>query len=343
MNEIFQQLLNATTAKEVTDILEILTDDYDINWRAVGDRQNNQSTINMGTDPAAGLVERITNSIDSILDLKWHQEGQPKDIDSPRMAAQKWFDLAEGKLRNIKDASNKKIQDLARQTVITLKDSEREDFPTVEIRDFGTGIKGDEFGKTILSLNDNNKIDKLHQLGAYGQGGSTALSFNTFTVIISRPNKILKKGDEVSFTIVRFNDGELGLRKLGWYEYCVGANNNPLSLTVPENEFEAGTLIKHIGMDIGKYTAKLTGPTSSLWYLAHHNMFDTILPFTISGQRKKDLNKGKIENRSVLGNNLNRIDLGVSLRFTSGRAIPCNLFFVPQKRISTSTPHTIAA
>ncbi|MCG7281997.1 hypothetical protein MHJ94_11925 [Chryseobacterium taklimakanense] len=309
MKEIFQQLLNATTAKEVTDILEILTDDYDINWRAVGDRQNNQSTINMGTDPAAGLVERITNSIDSILDLKWHQEGQPKDIDSPRMAAQKWFDLTEGRLRNIKDASNKKIQELARQTIITLKDSEREDFPTVEIRDFGTGIKGDEFGKTILSLNDNNKIDKLHQLGAYGQGGSTALSFNTFTVIISRPNKILKKGDDVSFTIVRFNDGELGLRKLGWYEYCVGANNNPLSLTVPENEFEAGTLIKHIGMDIGKYTAKLTGPTSSLWYLAHHYMFDTILPFTISGQRKKDLNKGKIENRSVLGNN-RRLTLG---------------------------------
>ena len=309
MKEIFQQLLNATTAKEVTDILEILTDDYDINWRAVGDRQNNQSTINMGTDPAAGLVERITNSIDSILDLKWHQEGQPKDIDSPRMAAQKWFDLTEGKLRNIKDASNKKIQDLARQTIITLKDSEREDFPTVEIRDFGTGIKGDEFGKTILSLNDNNKIDKLHQLGAYGQGGSTALSFNTFTVIISKPNKILKKGDDVSFTIVRFNDGELGLRKLGWYEYCVGANNNPLSLTIPENEFEAGTLIKHIGMDIGKYTAKLTGPTSSLWYLAHHYMFDTILPFTISGQRKKDLNKGKIENRSVLGNN-RRLTLG---------------------------------
>ncbi|MEM5811031.1 MAG: hypothetical protein QXP66_03970 [Candidatus Aenigmatarchaeota archaeon] len=309
MEKIFKQLLKATTAKEVTDILEELTEHHDIKWRAVGDRQNNQSTINMGTDPAAGLVERITNSIDSILDLQWHLKGKPNDIESPRMAAEKWFQIPDGKLRNIKDASDKKIQELSRKIKITLFDSEREDFPTVEIRDFGIGIKGDEFSKTILSLNDNNKIDKLHQMGAYGQGGSTALSFNTFTIIISRPNKVLKKSDEVSFTIVRFNDGELGSKKLGWYEYCVGSNNNPLSVLVPEKDFEPGTLVRHIGMDIGKYTAKLTGPTSSLWYLAHHYMFDTILPFTISGQRKKDLNNGKIENRSVLGNN-RRLTLG---------------------------------
>jgi len=309
MKKILEQLLKATTAKEVTDILEVLTEEHDIKWRAVGDRQNNQSTINMGTDPAAGLVERITNSIDSILDLQWHIEGKTNDFESPRIAAQKWFEIPDGKLRNIKDASGKKIQELARKIKITLLDSEREDFPTVEIRDYGTGIKGEEFSKTILSLNDNNKIDKLHQMGAYGQGGSTALSFNTFTIIISRPNKILKKGDDVSFTIVRFNDGELGLRKLGWYEYCVGSNNNPLTVSIPEKDFEAGTLIRHIGMDIGKYTAKLTGPTSSLWYLAHHYMFDTILPFTISGQRKKDLNNGKVENRSVLGNN-RRLTLG---------------------------------
>lgn len=51
-------------------------------------------------------------------------------------------------------------------------------------------------------------------MGAYGQGGSTDLSFKTFTIIISRPHKILKKGNSVSFTIVRFNDGGLGQRKL---------------------------------------------------------------------------------------------------------------------------------
>ena len=215
------------------------------------------------------LVERITNSIDAVLDLEWHQQGCPKDIDSPRAAVQKWFGLQEGKLRNIKDASAKNIQELAKRISVTLKDSEREEFPTVEIRDFGTGIKGEDFSRTILSLNDDNKINKLHQMGAYGQGGSTALSFNTFTIIISRPHKILKKGNSVSFTIVRFNDGGLGQRKLGWYEYCLAENNQPFSIEIDEEKFKAGTLVRHIGMDIGKYKAKITGPTSSLWYLAH--------------------------------------------------------------------------
>ena len=309
MKKIFEQLLNANTAREITDILEVLTEDFEIKWLPVGGRGNNQSTINMGTDPAAGLVERITNSIDAVLDLEWYEQGCPTDIDSPRLAAQKWFGIQEGKLRNIKDASGKSIQELGKRISVTLKDSEREDFPTVEIRDYGTGIKGEDFSKTILSLNDNNKIDKLHQMGAYGQGGSTALSFNTFTIIISRPHKILKKGNGVSFTIVRFNDGGVGQKKLGWYEYCVSDKLQTLSIDLPEDKFKSGTLVRHIGMDIGKYKAKITGPTSSLWYLAHHFMFDTVLPFTITGERESDLTKGKKENRIVLGNN-RRLTLG---------------------------------
>lgn len=309
MKKIFEQLLKANTAREVTDILEELTDNHDLSWESVGGRGNNQSTINMGTDPAAGLIERITNSIDAVLDLEWYNQGCPKDIDNPRLAAEKWFKLSEGKLRNVKDASAKNIQELAKLISVTLKDSEREDFPTVEIRDYGTGIKGDDFSRTILSLNDDNKINKLHQMGAYGQGGSTALSFNTFTIIISRPQKILKKGNAVAFTIVRFNDGGLGQRKLGWYEYCVGTDKKPISLELPEDKFKAGTLVRHIGMDIGKFKAKITGPTSSLWYLAHHYMFDAVLPFTITGERQADLTKGKKENRSVLGNN-RRLTLG---------------------------------
>ena len=73
----------------------------------VGGKANNQSTINMGTDSAAGPIERITNSIDSIFDLEWYKRGCPADIDNLRKAAQNWVALPEGKLRNIKDASAK--------------------------------------------------------------------------------------------------------------------------------------------------------------------------------------------------------------------------------------------
>jgi hypothetical protein len=305
MKKIFTQLLAANTAKEVTDVLENLIENFGVNWTPVGGYKDNIATINIGTDPAAGIAERITNAIDAVIELEWQKQGMPNDINNPRTAAQDWFSISEGKLRTIDNASDKKIQELARKIRVTLRDSERDNYPTVEIRDQGIGIKGDDFSKTILSLHGQNKISKLFLMGAYGQGGSTALSYNNYTIVISRPAIIEKKEKPlVSWTIVRINPGNVNSDKLEWFEYCVDSRNGqPFSLELEENEFIAGTLVRHIGMDLGKYTAKMTGPTSSLWYLVHHYLFDPIIPFTISGERQKDLNQGKIENRSIFGNN----------------------------------------
>jgi len=298
MKKIFKQLLEANTAKEVTDLLEVLIDNYNVSWTPVGGYKDNIATINIGTDPAAGLAERITNAIDAVIELEWQRQGKPTDINSPRTASENWFSLKEGKLRNIDNASDKKVQELARKIKITLRDSERENYPTVEIRDHGIGIKGDDFSKTILSLHGQNKISKLFLMGAYGQGGSTALSYNNYTIIISKPALTDKKEKaKVSWTIVRINPGNINSDKLEWFEYCVdNSNGQPFNLEIEDKEFEHGTLVRHIGMDLGKYTAKMTGPTSSLWYLVHHYLFDPIIPVTISGERKKDLNAGKIEN-----------------------------------------------
>lgn len=305
MEKIFQQLLNANTAKEVTDVLEALIDNYDVSWSPVGGYKDNIATINIGTDPAAGLAERITNAIDAVLELEWHNQNKPQDINSPRMAAENWFRIQDGKIRTIENASDKSIQDLARKIKVTLKDSERENYPTVEIRDHGIGIKGENFSKTILSLHGQNKIAKLFLMGAYGQGGSTALSYNNYTIIISKhAQKDKQEKSSVSWTIVRINPGNIDSDKLEWFEYCVDSRNGqPFTFEYNDEDFHHGTLVRHIGMDLGKYTAKMTGPTSSLWYLAHHYLFDPIIPFTISGERQRDLNQGKIENRSIFGNN----------------------------------------
>lgn len=305
MEKIFENLLVANTAKEVTDLLENLIDNYNVQWIPVGGYKDNIATINIGTDPAAGLAERMTNAIDAVMELEWQKQGKPNHFTSPRIAAENWFNLKEGKLRNIENAVDKKIQELAKKIKITLRDSERDNYPTVEIRDQGVGIKGDDFSKTILSLHGQNKISKLFLMGAYGQGGSTALSYNNYTIIISKPALGDKKDtDEVSWTIVRINPGNIDSDKLEWFEYCVDQKNGqPFNLKISDKVFNHGTLIRHIGMDLGKYTAKITGPTSSLWYLAHHYLFDPIIPITISGERKKDLNQGKIENRSIFGNN----------------------------------------
>lgn len=305
MKKLFQQLINANTAKEVTDFLESLHDEHNVTWVPVGGHKDNIATINIGTDPAAGLAERITNAIDAVLELEWNKQNEPKDFPNPRTAIENWFDISDGRLRNIDNASDKRIQELAKRIKVTLRDSERENYPTVEIRDQGIGIRGDDFDKTILSLHGQNKISKLFLMGAYGQGGSTALSYNNYTLIVSK-SAIRKPKDKptVAFTVVRVNPGNLQADKLEWFEYCVDkGNGKPFSIELEDKDFLPGTLVRHIGMDLGKYTSKMTGPTSSLWYLVHHYLFDPIIPITISGERQKDLNNGKIENRSVFGNN----------------------------------------
>jgi hypothetical protein len=46
----------------------------------------------------------------------------------------------------------------------------------------------------------------------------------------------------------------------------------------------------------------MTNPTGSLWYLAHHYLFDPVIPFTVSDERRGRTG-GKVENRSIFGNN----------------------------------------
>jgi hypothetical protein len=242
MQNLFTQLLQANTAKEVTDLLEDLIDQRDVKWLPVGNRRDNIATINIGTDPAAGLTERITNAIDAILELEWNRQGKPSTVNSPRAASEKWFGIKDGKLHNIENARDKAVESLARKIKITLHDSEKENNPTVEIRDYGIGIKGEDFSRTILGLHSGNKIQKLYLMGAYGQGGSTALSYNNFTIIVSKPYfQDNETKPLVSWTIVRINPGNIDVDKHEWFEYCFNAEDHePFSLEIADSVFPQG-------------------------------------------------------------------------------------------------------
>lgn len=298
MKNIFKQLIKSYTAEDVRDVI-ISVGSARITWEPVGGRRNNLATINIGTDPAAGVTERITNAIDAVLEKQWEIENQPDDIRSPRKATEAWFGIEDGKISSLKDARDKKITSLSDKIKITMYDSNKGGKPTIQIRDKGIGIKPEYFRKTILDLNSSNKINKLYLMGAFGQGGSTALSYNDLTIIISKPyihNEISKK---VAWTIVRINAGDVNTDKHEWFEYMIEkSTGQPFVLDVPDSEFEPGTLVRHIMMDLGKYAGKMTTPSNSLWYLTHNYLFDTILPFTICNERSD-----KKERRTVTGNN----------------------------------------
>lgn len=264
----------------------------------VGGKRNNISIINIGTDPASGVTERITNAIDAVIEKKWKTDPVKGDIESPREAIESWYGIKEGKISNIKNPNDKRIKNLSKDVVVTLFDSGKPKKPTIQIRDNGLGLKSNEFANTILSLNSNNKIDKKYVIGSFGQGGSTALSYNDLTIIISKPFSTNKKTQKCAWTIVRINHGDVNIDKNAWFEYIVDKKTNqPFEIEISDKEFSPGTLVRHIMMDVGKYKGKITTPTNSFWFLSHNYLFDPIIPFTIEDKRK-DI----VERRTVTGN-----------------------------------------
>jgi hypothetical protein len=300
MNDVFAHLLNATTVRRVIDLVIDIEKDHRVLWRPVGDRENNLATINLGSDPAAGLIERITNAIDAVLEKEWVQRGEPTNIRSPREASDIWFGITDGRLENIKNPRDPQIADLSRKVQITLHDSENPERPTVDVRDFGIGLRTQDFASSILGLNETRKLKKFFLAGAFGQGGSTALSYPLFTIIVSRRIDSDSKLYPTAATIVRFNPGDPETDKHGVYEYMVDQRNgSPFEFEIPEAEFPAGTLVRHVAMELGKFNKIMTAPVNSLWYLSHHYLFDPVLPFRIDEQRQ---NTSKGENRFVGGN-----------------------------------------
>jgi hypothetical protein len=145
-----KRLFEATKVSELTDLINDLSDEEGIKWRPVGGNDNNLAIIGIGSDPAAGVIERVTNAIDSIIELEWMTRGQPPNITYPRLAVEKWFGIKGGRLTGYKSADLKKLEKIAKSVEVSLRDSDRDDKPTVDIRDFGIGLASEEFGDSIL-------------------------------------------------------------------------------------------------------------------------------------------------------------------------------------------------
>lgn len=301
MPSFLDHVLAATTVHDLTDALRSLAEERRVAWRFVGNSENNLATINLGSDPAAGVVERITNAIDAVLEREWNQQGQPTNVTSPRQAVAQWFGIESGHLSAVADLRDTSIAELSKRVEVTLRESERRDRPTVDVRDYGIGIGAADFERSILSLHGSRKLRKLFLAGAFGQGGSTALSYSLYTVIVSRAvTSVDGRPHPVGVTVVRFNPGDTRTDKHGVYEFMVDhATGHPFTFDVPEDDFPAGTLVRHVSMDLGKYTNIMTAPTGSLWYLTQHYLFDPVLPFRITDQRS---NSVQGSSRTVAGN-----------------------------------------
>lgn len=274
-----------------------------VTWKPLGGNENNVHTVEVASDPALALIERPTNSIDALLDLK-HLE-LAEDASSPHEAAQQWFGVPKG---GLSAASTKELQrlNLADLIRITVHESDDGDRPTISIQDQGTGQHPGDFEHTLLSLHGSNKKSARHLMGVYGAGGSASYRFAKSTLVISRraPSLLEGRADEIGMTLVRYNDLDPDKFKTGRYEYLATADGKIPRLEMKElPDLMYGTYVKLIEYQIDRYSGPAYAPQRSLYQLLHAALPDPALPVRVVETRAKRYSgvKGEQERRQVNG------------------------------------------
>jgi hypothetical protein len=166
--------LRAETSGEIGQLLDNLFEQFGdrIKLIPLGNRENNRGQVEIGTDPGKGIVERITNGIDAVLELEHDRHNGRPECRSPREAAVSWLNVPS---KGLFDLSPAKRRELASSVVVTVSDGDDKTHRTISVVDSGIGLKPEDMPSTILSLGESNKVEKLYLAGAFGQGGSSTL------------------------------------------------------------------------------------------------------------------------------------------------------------------------
>ena len=264
-----KQLLRATLPSEVEVALDMLELTSQVRWEALGRIQNNRGAVKVSADPGRALIERVTNSIDSVLELEHDAHQGLPFCQSPHQAAQAWLDVPEEGLSRV---SSRMRQQLAERIQVRVLPGTGRSGRTVEIRDRGTGMLPGEVADTILSLHGSNKLQKRYLVGVYGQGGSSTFSVSKFSLIATKA----ASSDVLSLTVVKYQDLPPEEFKTGHYVYLTEFDGIFSIQGAEAEEFASGTLVRHFGYDLSGYDSPL-GP-GSVYGLLNQVLFDPVMP-----------------------------------------------------------------
>lgn len=297
----------AQTARSAADVERLLAaldaQHGPLSWRDLGDRPSNAGTVQIASSASSALIERVTNAIDAMLELKAEQRTGTMPA-SPRQAAREWFAIPRG---GVGELTEKERRTLAENIRVTLEESGEPDRPTLTVRDRGVGQHPADAPQTVLSLNENNKVAKPYLQGAYGQGAAATYRFGRYTLILTRREPRLNRGREdlVGWTVIWEDPGNPELDKLPIYRYLVDEQGeipvfDPALLDDPAWH---GVSVTHIAYELRGYTAAYTQPKNGAWALFHSALCDPVLPFLVGGNRAVDIKTaGADSTRVVIGN-----------------------------------------
>lgn len=289
------------------------------NWKFLGNSSSNGSTVQMLKTGEKGLIERITNAIDAVIEKQKDDNNIATAKYSSviiKKAFPKFYEtiqkisLGESDSLNAKDASD--------QVIVAVNDGSKSNKPTIDVIDHGTGIKGIDFDKTILSIAHGNKLskDKSYLIGAFGQGGSTSLPFSYGTIVLSKIN------GKYYFTVIKAAD--LEEYKNIVYLYLCDNNGNIYEVEDDSPDVDdylntyinndSGTMIRMIEMDISKRFRdnEITKPGMLSDYI-NTELFSVGLPVKIIDNRLNYVNNAHSQNRYAYGS-FNKLQTSKYLR-----------------------------
>ncbi len=308
-----EKLLTIQTSEDVEDILGAFPD---AEWRNLGGRENNYPQVNVGSDPGDAWVERITNGGDALIEREVARQGA-SGLTSPRRAVEVLFGIPNGRLASLDGATRRH---LAERLSVTVRESGVRKRPTLVVQDAGIGQHPDAFSRTLLSLNENNKVNRPELMGAFGQGGSSVFAFAAYSAFVSRRDpSLLGPGDsdEVGWTIVRY-DPLTDDYKHGVYQYLVLPDGrgglqiprfDPSLLPDTHRDF-VGCHFVAVEYQLERYADTAFLPSGSMYSLLNQVLFDPVYPILIRDERvkAKKNNERSALNGIVVSGNATRLE-----------------------------------
>ncbi len=293
------------------------------NWSPYGGDDTNFSVFdNQQPNPVSALIEKITNSIDSILLKKCKlKDIDPTTINAPQSmnkALEQFFDIKNGELGEI---TSKERTELSKSIQLIATGEEKK--PDLLIFDNGEGQHPENFPNTFLSIKRGNKNRIYFVQGQFNMGSTGAVVFcgdYKYQLIASKQNQtIFQKENKYNknstgFTLVRRHKlTEIEERekryKYSWYEYfsikgkIPSFDTNDLDIGLCDNiKFKTGAIVKLFSYKLPR--GCMGTIHDGLYHELNQSLYKPALPFLLSDKREKYIYKKGIDKLTVAGNDI---------------------------------------
>ena len=80
---MLREVFNANTVKDIDELIKLIESKYETEWIPIGNNESNHSTFQMLERGENGIIERLTNAIDAVIE-KYYYLNPDNQLKNPR-------------------------------------------------------------------------------------------------------------------------------------------------------------------------------------------------------------------------------------------------------------------